>query len=314
MGGFLGSMLGSSMGNNSKRTATASSSQPAPAASSNPDAGSTPPATSQESTGGWGCGTLFILLCAALLAWALFSAFGCTGSGDGAGSGAYASASSTHQREKLPAGTAQITPYYNDLDGDWIHNAAVLETGLRAFADETGVMPYVYILPNGDTTSTAELTQTAEEVYAQNFDDEGHFVLVFCDNGSGGYNCGYCVGSAARSVMDDEAVSVLAKNLDAAYANQSLSEEEIFSKAFSETAQEIMADPAEAKRPLIVGAVAIVVLAVAVTLYGAHKNREKKRQAEQKRLDDLLNQPLETFGDQELEDLEKKYTDKGPSE
>ena len=75
-----------------------------------------------------------------------------------------------------------------------------------------------------------------------------------------------------------------------------------------------MADPAEAKRPLIVGAVAIVVLAVAVTLYGAYKNREKKRQAEQKRLDDLLNQPLETFGDQELEDLEKKYTDKGPSE
>ena len=239
MGGFLGSMLGSSMGNSSKRATAASSSQPAPAASSNPGADSTPPATPQESTGGCGCGTLFVLLCAALLAWALFSAFGCAGSGDGAGSGAYASASSTHQREKLPAGTAQITPYYNDLDGDWIHNTAVLETGLRAFADETGVMPYVYILPNGYTTSTAELTQTAQEVYAQNFDDEGHFVLVFCDNGSGGYNCGYCVGSAARSVMDDEAVGILRDYLDRYYTSD-YSDEEYFGKVFADTASRIM--------------------------------------------------------------------------
>ena len=315
MGGFLGSMLGSSMSSSKKTTTSSSSGSGAPSnptTPSNSTPNTPPPTTAQESSGGCGCGSLFILLCIVLLAWALFSAFGCGGSHNG--SGLYSEATSTHQREKLPAGTAQITPYFNDLDGDWIHNTNVLETGLRAFADETGVMPYVYILPNGYTTSTSELTRTAEEVYQDNFDDEGHFVLVFCDNGHGGYNCGYCVGSAARSIMDDEAVSVLAKNLDDAYANQSLSEEEIFSEAFSETAAEIMADPAEAQRPLVIGAIMLGVFVVAMILLGAHKTREEKRQAEQKRLDDLLNQPLETFGDQELDDLEKKYTDKGSSE
>lgn len=313
MGGFLGSLLGSAM-SDTQKPATPPSSPTTSGAPSSPEAGSSVPRSSQGGAGGCGCGTLFILLCVVLLAWGLFSAFGCDQSGSSAGSGAYAGVASTHQREKLPQGTAQITPYYNDLDGDWIHNTALLEEGLRAFADKTGVMPYVYILPNGSTTSTSELTQIAQEVYEQNFDDEGHFVLVFCDNGQGGYNCGYCTGSAARSVMDDEAVSILAKHLDASYANQNLSEEEIFSQAFLKTAQEIMADPAEAQRPFIVGAVVVGAGAVALVLWGVHKRRAAKREAEQKRLDDLLNQPLETFGDQELDDLEKKYTDKGSSQ
>ena len=96
----------------------------------------------------------------------------------------------------------------------------------------TGVRPYLVILPNGTTASTGRLTEMAEQVYDESFSDEGHFVLVFCDNGSGGYNCGYSVGSAARSVMDDEACRILAKELDRAYGDRALSEEQIVSQAF----------------------------------------------------------------------------------
>ena len=65
-----------------------------------------------------------------------------------------------------------------------------LESGMRQFYQETGVQPYLYLLPNGSVTSTTELTAMAEELYPQLFTDEGHFLLVFCDNGAGSYNCG----------------------------------------------------------------------------------------------------------------------------
>ena len=90
------------------------------------------------------------------------------------------------------------------------------------------MQPYVYILPNGESTSVSDLKSRAEALYPQLFSDEGHFLLVFCDDGRGGYNCGYTVGSQAKTVMDDEAVSILADYLDRYYNDSSVSEEESF--------------------------------------------------------------------------------------
>lgn len=102
------------------------------------------------------------------------------------------------------------------------------------------MQPYLYILPNGATTSTQDLSRQAEKLYDQLFTDEGHFLLVFCDDGYGSFHCGYTVGSQAKTVMDDEAVGILADYLDRYYSDYSLSEEEIFSKTFSSTATRIM--------------------------------------------------------------------------
>lgn len=308
-GAMLGGMIGSSLGRD-RRTYVPP--QPTPPTggsngSSGPDGPQGPGPNRRES--GCGCGTIFVIVCAVLLVVALAFAFGCVPSGSSGASSTYYAAQSTHQRTAVPAGTAQAGGLYADEDGDWIHNSSVLEKGLKAFAAKTGVQPYLYILPNGTTTSTAELTKIANALYDENFSDEGHFVLVFCDNGKGGYNCGYSVGSAARSVMDDEAVQVLAKYLDRNYNDYSLAEEQIFSNAFSSTADEIMADP-NAPNPLAVGTCVVLALClVGGGVYLVVKSRRAKEEEKQKRLDDLLNQPLETFGDQDLEDLEHKYAD-----
>lgn len=288
-GAFLGGMLGSAAGN---------------AATGRNSANDDRPST------GCGCGTLFIVVCAILLVVVLATSFGCGGTTFGSGSGSsQAQVESTVDRTRLAEGTAVVTALYTDEDGDWIHTPAALESGLTAFYNRTGVAPYVYILPNGSVTSSSACSAKATELYDQLFDDEGHFLMVFCDDGSGGYVWGYCGGSATTSVMDSEAVRILAQNLEKYYNTTSISDEEVFSKTFDDTGRTIMGAPAGRTRAIAIGVVvgAVVVGGVA---YVVVKKRKEKQAAEQKRIDDLLNTPLETFGDQSLEDLEKKYEDK----
>ncbi len=210
---------------------------------------------------------------------------------------------STYQREKLPASAVTETAYYTD-EGGWFSNRSELESGMKAFYRETGVQPYLYLLPNGTTTSTTELTSYAKELYPQLFSDEGHFLLVFCDDDYGSYNCGYVVGSQAKTVMDDEAVAILADYLDRYYNDYSISEEEIFSKTFEDTGERIMT---VTKSPLPVIVICFAVVAVAVMVFITLKKHREQKEREQKRAEEILKTPLEKFGDKDVEDLAKKY-------
>lgn len=260
-----------------------------------------PPFAGQPASGAGkkGCGCMTVAICLAVLliisglvvfATSLFSS------------------PSSDDREALPASATVETAYYTDEDGDWIHTASQLEDGLRSFYQKTGVQPYVYILPNGTTTSTQELQQRAETLYDELFQDEGHFLLVFCDDGDGGFNCGYATGTNAASVMDAQAVNVLAENLDKRYSTYSITEEQIFSKAFADTADTIMkktSGPTSGDALLTLG-VGAVILAVCV---GINLSRKKREDEERKRREqeELLSRPLEKFGDQDVEEIARKY-------
>lgn len=242
-----------------------------------------------------GCGTALLILCVVFvviaLAWIFMS-----------GSGGVQK--STYEREKLEASNVVINGYYTDKDGDWIHNSGELESGMKAFYRKTGVVPYLYILPNGQTTSVSALTELAEELYPELFEDEAHFLLVFCDDNYGSYSCGYTVGSEAKTVMDDEAVAILADYLDRHYNNYDISEEEVFSKTFEDTGKRIMT---VTKSPLVPVAVCGAVVIVAVLAYLAFQKRQEQKEKERKQAEAILKTPLEKFGDQEVEDLAKKY-------
>ena len=175
---------------------------------------------------------------------------------------------STVEREALSKGTAQLTDWYDDRDGSWIRSSSTLEDGMEHFYNETGVQPYLIIEPNGSHTSYQELTDIAEDEYDKLFSDEAHFLVVFCDDNAGSFDVGYTVGSAARSIVDDEAMDIFAAYLDRNYQDMSLSEEQIFSKTFYDTADRIMSVQEE-QSPLIpvaiiVGGAACVVIVVIV--------------------------------------------------
>lgn len=214
---------------------------------------------------------------------------------------------STVHREKLSMSQSQETSYYTDEAG-WFTNIRELESGLKSFYHKTGVQPHVYVTDGRYGTSIDELTKLAEDTYDQICSDEAHFVLVFYDNGYGGYNCGYTGGTKTKTIMDREAISILNDYLDH-YYNSDVSDEEMFSRAFEKTGNRIMK---VTKSPVAVVGVTVAVVGgvVAVVAIGfvwwkkakAAKLKEAELNAE------ILNTPLEKMADDELEDLEEKYT------
>ena len=253
---------------------------------------------------GAGCGTI-ILVC-------LFFFFLMTLLGALTGNHSTQSSSitpSTQQREKLPASAVNLTAYYTDADGDWIHNSYTLEEGMKQFYEETGVQPYVYILPNGSTESADELRDFAQEQYNKLFNDEGHFLLAFCDNGYGGYNCGYWMGNQASTVMDSEALEILQNYLAYYYSDMDISEEEIFSLTFSKTGTRIMT-VTKSELPKIL--IAFFVFAALLVVYMIIKKRKEAAAEQAAQTEAILNTPLQTYADHEVEQLAGKYDQDKP--
>ncbi len=272
--------------------------------------------------GNTGCGGCSGVVIGLILVWVLLTVVSgalYTCSGPDYGSSSYSStAKSGTVRTKLDSADVSKTAYYTDEDGDWIANPSRIEYGLSYFYEKTGVQPYVYILKNGSVTSTDELNKKSSELYERLFSDEGHFLLVFCDDGNGSYNCGYTIGTKARTVMDDEALDVLQDELNNAYNNAS-SDEEVFSDAFENTAITIMSAADQESKSKATGTIEVVVVAVVVVGGGAYLVVRKKKRADaerRQRAEEILNTPLEKFGDaadptsdKSVEDLASKYED-----
>lgn len=306
-GGFLGGLMGSSRGGGGGGSMPPQMPQQ-PSGPQRPGSGGGPggpggpnapqPGSPQGKSSSSGCGTVFVIVAAVLLVLLLVVALG-----GGSCSGANVPAS-TVERTALPAGSVNETGYFTDEDGDWIHDPAKLERGLRHFYEETGVQPYVYILPNGSVRSYQELQSIAQEKYDELFTDQAHFVLVFCDDGNGRFNAAYWAGAMTGSVLDDEAINIFKAYLSQNYDDMSLSEEEIFSDAFADTADRIMT-VTPSLLPIIAVCAAVIIVAVVVLLIVRNRRLAKQREAE--RMQEILNTPLESLADAELADLEKKY-------
>lgn len=305
-GGFLGGLMGSSRGGRGGGGAMPPQpSGPQQPGSGGPGGGGPQPGSPQGKSSNNGCGTVFIIVAAVLLVLLLVVALGggsCSSSNVPA---------STVERTALPAGSVNETGYFTDEDGDWIHDPAKLERGLRHFYEETGVQPYVYILPNGSVRSYQELQSIAQEKYDELFTDQAHFVLVFCDDGNGRFNAAYWAGAMTGSVLDDEAINIFKAYLSQDYDDMSLTEEEIFSEAFADTADRIM-KVTPSPLPIIAVCAAVIIVALVVFLIVRSRRQAKQREAE--RMQEILNTPLESLADAELADLEKKYTQAGASD
>lgn len=210
---------------------------------------------------------------------------------------------STVEREPLPSSATTETVYYTDEAG-WLTDTP---TGMKYFYEETGVQPYLYILENGSVTSTDELAELATDLYYELFTDEGHFLVVFCDDNNGSFNVGYYIGAQAESVLDSEAITIFSQYMKLYYYDMSISETQFFSLTYSDTAERIMSVTTS---PLVIVAQCAVVIVIIVAVVFVIRHRAKVKAEEQKRMQDILNTPLEEFGDKDLEDLEGKYSSK----
>lgn len=210
------------------------------------------------------------------------------------------------ERTPLAAGSVQETNYYTDELG-WIDDQAAMIAGLERFYQATGAQPYVYItdqIGGGAYASDQEIMDFAEAEYDQLFTDEAHVLLIFYEKDEA-YRT-YCLAGiqATNAVMDDEARAILLDKIDTYYYSSGLSDAEFFAKSFAEAGEEIMDDKSFPARKLA----AVFSLAFCAALLGTIiLKRKEKAQKHQAELERMLDTPLETFGDQEAEELAKKY-------
>lgn len=261
--------------------------------------------------GNLGCLTAIAVLIAAVLLVGLLSflmdAPGCSETSGNA------ITESTIERDPLPANAVIETNYYQDADGQWIQSASQLESGMREFYKATGVQPFLYIAPD-KSMDADECEQFATQQYPKLFNDQGHFLFVFCYQGLIGgvhsYTYGAYFGAQAKTVMDSEAKEIFLDYLDRYINDESISESQAFSEAYSKAAERIMTTDSERFVPAIIGvAVSVAVIIVVIVVAIMFIRRLKQRELEQKRQQEILNTPLEKFGDTELEELEKKYSE-----
>ncbi len=221
----------------------------------------------------------------------------------------------TKERTAL-SGVVNKTDWYDDQIG-WVSSKSVLINGLEEFYNKTGIQPYILFVPysskywNNENLNSTVADEYLEEVYNETFSDEGHFILAYfkCQNDSiyemnGEFR--YLSGHSADTIMDSEAISILWGYLDKNYYDTSLSLEEMISNTFSETASAIMSRPTNGWDVLKVIIIIAGIVAIIVIIYFILKDKNKREKEKEEYTKEILNKPLDTFGD-DVSEIEKKY-------
>lgn len=178
------------------------------------------------------------------------------------------------------------------------------EAACKEFYKETGIPLYFYITKGGNVSSFEDY---ADDLYNKLFQDENHVLLVYFDTED---NWTWWRGGAVDAIMNDGAVNELFDEIEVYWYDYSLSLDEVLAKGVKnyQTALTTAGEGAGAFGALLLLAGGILVV-VAVYTY-VSKGKEAKRYEEEAktlRAELILSKPLETFGNQEVENLKEKY-------
>ncbi len=174
-------------------------------------------------------------------------------------------------------GTNTYGDWYLDELG-YIDHDTDLTDGLKYFYSQTGIQPYVMMLDyddsiwiNGNWNENAAEEYLAQ-VYEDTFSDNGHLIFAYfaCENDTEDMDgmFYFYYGSAAYSIMDDEAETIFWSYFDMNYNNLDLSIAEFIGQTFEETADNIMHVGNAGNNTLIRAAVIFAVICVAAIIVG----------------------------------------------
>ena len=185
---------------------------------------------------------------------------------------------------------------------------SALLNGFKNFYDRTGVFPFLYIcetVPGG--SSESNIKAYGEELYTELFSDhgrtvEGNLLILFVADVPDYYLIGgYDIGD----VIDDKATAVICNKINRHWDNGE-NASQIFGYGLDDASKAIMAKSNAKTYTVTFIIVAGVVLAILI-LFKWWKARTAQKNKEQQDLENILNTPLETFGNQKVNDLAQKY-------
>lgn len=215
---------------------------------------------------------------------------------------------STIERSKLDSSLCtRVDTWYQD-DINWIHDEKTLLKGLKTFYDKTGVQPYLWITDNINgkaKPNTSDFETALKSKYSELFKDEGHVIVCFMESSPSVYATYYWAGSAAKGVIDDEAGEILLDVIDSKYSSD-LSDEEMFSKSFSDAATRMMKVGRTTKQLIIIAVIVLLCLGFVVSVYLWVKTRAKARAEEAEETQRILNTPIDEIGESVLNKYNKE--------
>ena len=212
----------------------------------------------------------------------------------------------TTQREKIDASIVKETDYFIDELG-YFKQKSVLERGLKNFYEDTNIQPFIYVKDIAEI-ETYDIQENLDALYEDLFDDEGHFLLMVFGNkqGSVDWEYIYVSGRSVDSVMDNEAIDILFNYIDTNY-NSSMTDEELFSDAFSKTGDKSMSKPTNGFDLLktiikVVGPISFVLV-----IFIIWKAKKKQDNIEAEQTQKILETPIDKISDPNIDELKNKY-------
>lgn len=215
---------------------------------------------------------------------------------------------STVERSKLDSSLCtKVDTWYQD-DINWIHDEKTLLKGLKTFYDKTGVQPYLWITDNINgkaKPNTSDFETALKSKYSELFKDEGHIIVCFMESSPSVYATYYWAGSAAKGVIDDEAGEILLDVIDSKYTSD-LSDEEMFSKSFSDAATRMMEVGRTTKQYIILAVAVIAGLGIIVGFIFLLKAKRKSDAEEAEERERILNTDINEMSDSVLNKYNKE--------
>lgn len=215
---------------------------------------------------------------------------------------------STVERSKLDSSLCtKVDTWYQD-DINWIHDEKTLLKGLKTFYDKTGVQPYLWITDNINgkaKPNTSDFETALKSKYLELFKDEGHVIVCFMESSPSVYATYYWAGSAAKGVIDDEAGEILLDVIDSKYTSD-LSDEEMFSKSFSDAATRMMKVGRTTKQYIILAVAVIAGLGIIVGFIFLLKAKRKSDAEEAEERERILNTDINEMSDSVLNKYNKE--------
>lgn len=215
---------------------------------------------------------------------------------------------STIERSKLDSSLCtRVDTWYQD-DINWIHDEKTLLKGLKTFYNKTGVQPYLWITDNVNgkaKPNTSDFETALKSKYSELFKDEGHVIVCFMESSPSVYATYYWAGSAAKGVIDDEAGEILLDVIDSKYTSD-LSDEEMFSKSFSDAATRMMKVGRTTKQYIILAVAVVAGLGIIVGFIFLLKAKRKSDAEEAEERERILNTDIDEMSDSVLNKYNKE--------
>ncbi len=213
------------------------------------------------------------------------------------------------ERQKLESNLCVRSSEWIDDELGWLRSQSTVKNGMQDFYDQTGVQPYLIITDNingkGYDITDSDVEAYLQDRYDSLYNDEGHMIFLFDEYSESEYLRYLYVGSAAKSVIDSSAEEIILSLADRYYNDYSLSDDEYFSKIFSESANVLMKDYTSGRRSRTIVTVVLIVAIALVVILLIWKHIQDSKTKEAAHVQEILNTDIGASPSQE--ELLKKY-------